>query len=98
MTAHALPTLQINLHFHWRRKPMKKIVYILMAAAIAVPSVAGAQSTTGGDAKKPAYHKNMSAHHPHHKNMHSYHKKTPPHHKNMHAHHKYRHPLGSANM
>ena len=79
---------------------MKKIVYILMAAAIAiaVPSVAGAQSTTGGDAKKPAYHKNMSAHHPHHKNMHSYHKKTPPHHKNMHAHHKYRHPLGSANM
>jgi Ni/Co efflux regulator RcnB len=100
MTAHALPTLQINLHFHWRRKPMKKIVYILMAAAIAiaVPSVASAQSTAGGDAKKPAYHKNMSAHHPHHKNMHSYHKKTPPHHKNMHAHHKYRHPLGSANM
>ena len=78
---------------------MKKIVYIVMAAAIAiaVPSVAGAQSTTG-DAKKPAYHKNMSAHHPHHKNMSSYHKKTPPHHKNMHAHHKYRHPLGSANM
>jgi len=66
---------------------MKKIFYILTAAAIAiaVPSVAGAQSTTGGDAKKPAYHTNMAP------NMHT-------HHKNMHAHHKYRHPLGAANM
>jgi hypothetical protein len=64
---------------------MKKILYILAAAAIAIalPSVAGAQDTKGGDMKKPAYHKNMSPHH-HHKNM--YHKKTHPHHayrKNM---------------
>jgi hypothetical protein len=66
---------------------MKKIFYILTAAAIAiaVPSVAGAQDTKGGD-KKPAYHKSMSPHHHHHKNMHTYHKKTHPHHayhKNM---------------
>jgi hypothetical protein len=65
---------------------MKKILYILAAAAIAIalPSVAGAQDTKGGDMKKPAYHKNMSPHH--HKNMHMYHKKTHPHHayrKNM---------------
>ena len=54
-----------------------KIFYILTAAAIAiaVPSVAGAQETKGGDMKKPAYHKNM---HPHHKNMHTYHKHRHP--------------------
>jgi hypothetical protein len=79
---------------------MKKIFYILTAAAIAiaVPSVAGAQDTKGGDMKKPAYHKNMSPHHPHHKNMHSYHKNMHPHHKNMHTYHKHRHPVGAAKM
>jgi len=46
---------------------MKKIFYILTAAAIAiaVPSVAGAQDTKGGDMKKPAYHKNMHTYHKH---------------------------------